>query len=257
MVKYCENCGKANIDEAKLCVSCGNDFKNESLKTENFDGNNENNEDKIIVPNTQSSQYSGNTQNSSTSKNKTIIIGIVGIIGIILVAIIGFYGIGAFLNENNNNDNNIISTFNDEQISNSLPGGNVFNDGYVSFNYPSTWSIYTPANNTDKLVSLKTSKGSTSILGVFMQPAGSTSIEKYKKYNQPTGNETLISSKDITINGVKGFDVSLKYYDNGGGEQRIIGFIKDGYYYKMIFTTGSLKVIDSDMNQIINSFTAL
>ena len=90
-----------------------------------------------------------------------------------------------------------------------------------------------------------------------MSNADGISIEEYRSFNEPSGSEKSISSKYITINGVKGFDVSLKYYTNSGGEQKIVGFIKKGIYYKMIFTTGSLNAIASDVNMIINSFKAL
>jgi hypothetical protein len=138
----------------------------------------------------------------------------------------------------------------------TVSGGKTYNDGYVSFKYPSSWTRYS-STGADKLVSFKTSKGDTSIFSVFMSNAGKTSIKSYRSFYEPSGSEKLISSKYITINGAKGFDVSLNYYTNGGGQQKIVGFVKKGTFYRMIFTTGSLNAISSDMNMIINSFKAL
>ena len=170
-------------------------------------------------------------------------------IGMIIVIILAVVTVSGCIDDGSTNSTNNGSLFND---------GPVFNDEKVFFDYPSDWAKYTPSSyDPDRVASLKTSKGETSLLGVFVSPAMGGSIEKYKSDNEPRPGETLISSEYITIDGVRGFDISLKYYSNGGGEQRIIGFIKNGNYYRMIFTTGDLDAIKSDMDIVTNSFKAL
>jgi len=56
------------------------------------------------------------------------------------------------------------------------------------------------------------------------------SIENYKMKNKHLAKKHLFHLNSLSINGVKGFDISLKYYDSGGGEQRKVGLIKKEFY---------------------------
>ncbi|MDR2966727.1 MAG: hypothetical protein LBU74_02120 [Methanobacteriaceae archaeon] len=164
------------------------------------------------------------------------------LIGLVIVSILAVVTVSGCIGDNSDS---------------TVYDGLVFNNGDISFNYPSDWKNFTSSShNSAQVASLKTDKGDTSLLSVYIDSAN-YSIDEYKSLNEPNPGETLISSGDITIDGVKGFDISLKYYESGGGEQRIIGFIKNGYFYRIIFTTGDLKVINSDMDLVINSFKVL
>ena len=125
----------------------------------------------------------------------------------------------------------------------------------ISFQYPDDWSQFTPDTaSADKVVSLQANKGSYSMLGVYVYDAEGGGLNDWKSVQRASlsAANTIISEQSVQIAGVTGN--RLDYNMVPTGQQVDIIFVKNGKTYNLIFTTGSINAINSDINTIVNSF---
>lgn len=125
----------------------------------------------------------------------------------------------------------------------------------ILFQYPDDWSQFTPdTSSADKVVSLQANKGSYSMLGVYIFDAEGYGLNDWKSVQRASlsAANTIISEQSVQIAGVTGN--RLDYNLVPTGQQVDIMFVKNDKTYNLIFTTGSINAINSDINTIVNSF---
>lgn len=250
MTKICPDCKTVNSDSSGFCQNCGAELK-ESVEVS------KNGKDHIIIPpkgknikaapiNNKSGGGIGGWWSRQSSGGKAAV-GLVGLccIGLILIIAIG----GMFLPDMNlNNLDQNTSSINDKTFAGSG----------ISFNYPSTWSIDSNGNaSSDKVVTLIRREPGISFLTVSKESTKGHSLTYWMGIMQTpakSSGNTLISTKNVTVDGSQGYQITWKYTSSGGGEQQTTFFIKNDTVYQMLVTTDSVSSIQSDINTILNSF---
>lgn len=239
MTKICSNCGQENEDGSQFCRNCGSElkFKKNVYKV---------------------SEHEPEEKNwfKRQSNGVKALIGIAGLccIGLILLVVIG-----GMMAPDATTDTTSTSTSSSPSTSSSASSSlQTFNGKGISFQYPNNWNEYTPNKglDDDEVVNLETDAGDYSILSVYVKNSDEN-LEYWKDIavDNPYSPNTDIDQKSIQIAGVDGYRVDSSYSISGGsGYQSIIIFVKNGKYYKLLFTTGSISAIESDINTIVNSF---
>jgi len=104
------------------------------------------------------------------------------------------------------------------------------------------------------IVALRKDKGADfSLLGVQKLDAHGDGLEYWKTIHKDVLNstDTIIYEGNVQIAGVNGSRLDYTYQNT---EQSSIIFIKNGYLYRLLFTTNKVSDIESEINTIINSF---
>lgn len=224
MTKICPKCKSANDDSSQFCQDCG-----EKLG------------ESVTEPKKYEPQKSGGWWNKQSSGAKmAIILGGLVVLAIILVGVAGVFS----PNKNFTNVSNTTTL--------------IYQGNGISFNYPTSWSTYTPANTTaNELVNLQRSAGGVSLLSISKESAGGHSLVYWMGIMQSpakSSGNTLLSTKNVTVDGSPGYQINWKYTSNGGGEQQSTFFIKNDTLYSFLVTTDSISSIQSDLDTILNSF---
>ncbi len=230
MKKVCPKCNKLNPDSARFCENCGEELA-EVSKTPSKSGG---------TGGWWSRQGSG-------AKAGVIIAGLCCIGLIVIIGLVGLYFPDATSLMTSQSDSPYSS-------SNSLK---TYSGHGIYFQYPSEWSEYTSdAADSDRIVSLETDKGDSSLLAVFAESDEGKDLEYWKDIDLGAASNmgTVTSQKKIKIAGVTGYriDSSTEY-----SYQSSITFVKNGKTYNLLFTTGSLNAIDGDINTIVSSFKTI
>ncbi len=131
----------------------------------------------------------------------------------------------------------------------------------ISFNYPNGWSFQerTPG------VLIQGEKNSTenttnrSVVTITRISANETSLDQVKNNNIYFTTGEVFNETNRSIDGVQATVLDIN--EMGGpergklGEVKLVIFSKDNYIYTISFVTGgSLENLESDINQILNSF---
>lgn len=223
MTKVCPKCKTENDDSSAFCQNCGEKLGMSEAAPK---------KEKPIQGGWWSKQTSG-------AKMAVILVALFGVALILVVMADVFSPNKVFTNVNNTN---------------TL----TYQANGASFNYPSSWSIYTPANTTaDELVDLQRTVNGVSLLSINRESAGGHSLVYWLGVMQSpakSSGNTLVSTKNMTVDGSPGYQINWKYSSNGGGEQQSTFFIKNDTLYSFLVTTDNMSTIQPDIDTILNSF---
>lgn len=224
MTKVCPKCKTANDDSSMYCQNCG-----EKL------------EESVVAPKEYETKKTGGWWSNQSSGTKFAL-------GLIVLVCIALLLLG------------MASIFSPKQVNTSINQNNplTYQGNGILFNYPTSWSIYNPSNTSaDELVNLKRTSNGVSLLSISKNNAEGHSLVYWLGVMQSpakSSDNTLISTKSVTVDGSPGYQLTWRYSSNGGGEQQNTFFIKNNTVYSLLFTTDTTSSIQADIDTIINSF---
>ncbi|MDO8869516.1 MAG: PsbP-related protein [Methanobacteriaceae archaeon] len=238
MTRTCSNCGHENEDGSKFCKNCGSELR--------------------VLKNVYKVSEHEPEQKNWFKRQNNGVKALIGIVGLCCIGVILLVVISGMMAPDATTDSTSTSTTSSPSTSSSTSSSlQTFNGGGISFQYPNNWNEYTPEEESaDRVASLETDAGDYSLLSVYVEESDEN-LEYWKDIvvNNPYSSNVVVDQKSIQIDGVDGYRVDSSYSNSGNsGYQSNIIFVKNGKYYKLLFTTSSLAAIDSDMNTIINSF---
>lgn len=241
MTKECPKCGEKNLDNSHFCKNCGIEL-NEVTKPQKR-------KEVAKPPKSSKSGPMGWWEKQSNFVKGLSIVGVC-CVGLILLLFIGSI---VFPDTSTTTTTPTSTSTTTPTTTSSLE---TYTGGGVTFQYPKEWTTYTPEEvDPEEIINLKTTKGDTSILTVFAEDDSGEDLDYWKDVllDASESRGTVTSQKDLTIAGVNGYRIDL-LSSSSDAQQSWIFFLKNGKIYKLLFTTGSLSAISSDMDTIVNSF---
>mgnify|MGYP005837945409 FL=1 len=236
LAKICSKCNKMNKDTGKFCERCGAELP-------------------ASVPAKEPKKSSG-IRAWWNSQGKGIKIGsIVGIccLGLIIIGLI----VAMTTPDQTTSTTSTTPSSSSSTPTSTSSSANIYNANGISFSYPSNWMVYTPDEvDPAEIVNLKTTAGEVSILTVYRESTSlSTDELKQVWYDVMSNSGNILSDNTITVDGVEAFQITSSYSSSGtSGEQQIVGFVKNGKKYILLFTSSDIDSIQSDIDTIVNSF---
>ena len=234
MTKECPNCGERTPKNSLFCKNCGNDLKE--------------------VTKVQKSPKSGPM---GWWKNQSNLVKGLSVVGVCCVGLILLLLIGSIVFPDTTTTTTATSPTSSSTSTPSVSSLETYTGSGVSFQYPKEWTEYTPEElKVGEVVNLKTTKGDTSILTVYADDDSGEDLDYWKDiiFDAAEAQGTVTSQKDLTIAGVNGYRVDSISSSGSDTQFSQIIFVKNGKSYKLLFTSGSLSAINSDIDTIVNSF---
>jgi len=231
MTKECPKCKEQNPDSSSFCKNCGSELK-EVTKVQ---------------------KSSKNGLSGWWGKQTNLVKGL-SVVGVCCVGLILLLFIGSIVFPDTSTTTTTPSSSSSTTAATSSLES--FTGSGVSFQYPKEWTEYTPDEvKATEVVNLKTTKGDTSILTVYAEDDSGEDLDYWKDVllDATSSQSTVTSQKSLTIAGVNGYRIDSTS-SSSDAEQSWIFFVKNGKIYKLLFTTGSLSAISSDIDTIVNSF---
>jgi len=230
MTKVCPNCKKENSDNSKFCQNCGNELKEttDSVKPEDTSGGG------VIG-------WWNNTSNGGRA---------LGIIGVCCVGILIIFAIASMVSPDKNTATNTTPTNNTTPTTTPVSAVATFDNGIISFQYPTGTPINNATTDPADGVYIVTSNNAPGN-GVLVTKEDKT---MYDTNNQPDNDYNLEGTFKTSDGGTyKKWVETTPTYTNGPGSTSftLVDYevVKNGNYYEILGTT-----TDGDiMNQVVNT----